>query len=146
MRLSGSKGTVLISTTGGFGPPYPVWREKTKHISLGWLELKSPFAHPEQGKLSDTSCCELCPLGHTCNCVTDCLKNVGCCRRENDCNLLCTNNLRTSLYESLYCAWCVCKAIVRREKVGEWEKKRKGRRRRGKRGKKQPGNTGEVLL
>lgn len=149
VRPSSSKGTALISTPGRFGPPYPAWREKPKHTSLGWLEIKSPFACLEQDNFSDTSCCELCPLGHTCYCVTDCLKNVGCCGRENDCNLVCTNNLRTSLCESLYHAQCVRKAraSIRRERGGGGlGKKRIGRRRRRRRGKKQAGNAGEVLL
>lgn len=138
---------MLISTTGGFGPPEPVWRDKPKHASLGGLELKSPFACLEQDNLSDTSCCKLCPLGHTCYCVTACLKNVGRGGRENDCNPVCTNNQRTSLCKSFYHAWSVLKAIasVRREKRGGGEGgTRRGRRRR--RGKKQAGNTGEVLL
>lgn len=94
MRPSGSKETALIPTPRGFGPPYPAWRGKPKHTSLGWLELKSPFACLERDNLSDTSCCMLCPLGHTCYCVTACLKNVGCRGKENDCNLACSNNLR----------------------------------------------------
>lgn len=120
VRPSGSKGTVLISTTGGFGPPDPVWRDKQKHTSLGGLELKSPFACLEQDNLSDTSCCELCPLGHTCYCVTACLKNVGRRAREKDCNPICTNNPRTSLCKSFYHARCVHKAIASdtREKAG----------------------------
>lgn len=79
---------------------------QNRRTSLGGLELKSPFACLEQDNLSDTSCCELCPLGHTCYCVTACLKNVGCRGRENDCNPICTNNLRTSLCESFYRAVC----------------------------------------
>lgn len=98
MRPSGSKEAALIPTPRGFGPPWPAWRGKPNHTSLGWLELKSPFACLEQDNLSDTSCCTLCPLGHTCYCVTACLKNVGCRGKENDCNLACSNNLRAFFF------------------------------------------------
>lgn len=100
VRPSGSMWTVLIFIIG-FVPPDPVWWDKPKHMSLGGLELKSPFACLEQDNLSDTSCCKLCPLGHT-YCVTACLKNVGRRGRENDCSSVCTNNLRTSLCNSFY--------------------------------------------
>lgn len=61
---------------------------------------------------------------HTCYCVTACLKNVGCCRRENDCSRVCANNLRTSACESLYHARYVHKTIasVRRGKRGAGKK------------------------
>lgn len=136
MRPSGSKETALIPTPRGFGPPYPAWRGKPKHTSLGWLELKSPFACLERDNLSDTSCCMLCPLGHTCYCVTACLKNVGCRGKENDCNLACSNNLR-AFFPPVFVS-------VRKGKGGGG-KKRRGRRRR-RRGKSQAGSAGEVLL
>lgn len=125
---SGSKETTLIPTPRGFGPPYPAQRVKPKHTSLGWLELKPPFACLELDNLSDTSCCTLCPLGHTCYCVTACLKNVGCCGKENDCNLACWNNLRAFFFppcESLCHAWCVHQPALGREK-GEGERKGEG--------------------
>lgn len=67
---SGSKETTLIPTPRGFGPPYPAQRVKPKHTSLGWLELKPPFACLELDNLSDTSCCTLCPLGHLLLCYS----------------------------------------------------------------------------
>lgn len=135
MRPSGSRETALVPTPRGFGPPYPA-RRGNQNTSLGWLELKPPFACLEQDNLSDTSCCTLCPLGHTCYCVTACLKNVGCRGKGNDCNLACSNNLRGffSPCESLCHARCVRKAPARARKgKGGWgkEKEREKKEKKG---------------